>query len=431
VKIRPLPRISALRGGGAVLVALVGWNASNYAFLLLAGRLLGPSDYGLVAALLAAVLVASVPAQALQFAAARLVAAARNREVELADGIYRRAWRRCAEAMPTAALAACTVIVTVHVTSHHVPLGPLVATVGLVLPLGLYFLSLGRLQGEERFAAFSTCFALWGVPRPIVFVPLAALGLGVYAALGATGAALAAALAASMLFTRGRSPGREPSLGEWRAFTRRLMPMVVGLLALGVITNLDVIVAKIVLSPHDAGQFAATAALAKAVFLVPQAVSFVLVPRVAARAAAAQDTGLLVGLGLGVTLAVGGLASLIVGALADPLLRVTYGSDFTGSAALLGAYAGASTLLGALIVLVYHHVARADRFVWGAAALAVLQAVLFLGLHSSQKMIVAVDAVVGATGLIMHECMFFRTEEAIVPGFVRAVRRARELRHAA
>jgi hypothetical protein len=36
-----------------------------------------------------------------------------------------------------------------------------------------------------------------------------------------------------------------------------------------------------------------------------------------------------------------------------------------------------------------------------------------------------VDATVGLAGLLLHEWMFFRTREAIVPGLVRAVGRAR------
>ena len=209
------------------------------------------------------------------------------------------------------------------------------------------------------------------------------------------------------------------------------MPLVVGLCGLGLLTQLDVIVAKLALSDDTAGQFAATATMAKAVFLVPQAVSLVLLPRVAARSAATEDTGMLVGLGVGVTLLAGGLASILLWLIAEPLLRITYGADFTGSAQLLGAYAAASTLVGAMIVVINHHVGRgADRFVWGMAGVAVLQTLLFLVLHDSQEAIIAVDAIIGLSGLLLHECMFFRTGEAIVPGLLRAVGRARNERSA-
>jgi O-antigen/teichoic acid export membrane protein len=420
-----LPRTALLRGGGLVLAAFIVWNGANYAFVLLAGRELGPSDYGLLAALLAAMQVVAVPASSLQFAAARLLAAPPAGQVELAEGIYRRVWRRCAVATPIIALAACIAILIASVAAPEIPTGPLLLTAAATAPLGLFFLALGRLLGEQRFGAYSLCFALWGAPRPLVLLPLVALGLGVYAALGATGAAVAAALSTCIWLTRGARPMREPSTDQWRAFTWKVVPVVAGLAALGLLANLDVIVARIALSAHTAGQFAAVATLAKAIFLVPQAVSSVLLPRVAARSAAAEDTGILIGLGVGVTLAVGGLASVVVGTFAEPLLRITFGEDFTASAGLLAPYVGASTLIGALLVAIYHHIGRsADRFVWGAVGLAALMSLLFVGLHGSQGTIVAVDAIVGVTGLLVHECLFFRTREAIVPGLVRAARLA-------
>lgn len=67
-----LARHRRIAGGGAwVLVSLGLWNLGNFLFFVIAGRLLGPEDYGLVAALLAATLVVMVPASAFQYAIAR------------------------------------------------------------------------------------------------------------------------------------------------------------------------------------------------------------------------------------------------------------------------------------------------------------------------------------------------------------------------
>ena len=412
-----------LRRGGTVLLGLVAWNAGNYAFFLVAGRTLGPSDYGLLAALLAAVLVAAAPAQGLQFATARLLAAPPRRDAELAEGIYRRFRRRTAVATAALAICAFTLVAVLHGLGRAPHTAALITTIVFAAPLGFFFLALGRLQGEERFAAFTACFVLWGVPRPLVLVPLAALGLGVYAGLGATGVAMAAALLAAIGFARTSTSAHEPSRSDWQSFTRPLVPVAISLSALGILMNLDVVVAKIVLTAEGAGRFAATATLAKAVFLAPQAVSFVLFPRVAARSAGNQDTGMLLGLGVAVTIAVGALATLAVWMISDPLVRLTYGGGFAESARLLPAYTAASSLIGALIVIINHHIGRgANRFALGAGVLAVLQTLLFLALHGSQGAIVAVDAIVGATGLLLHDCIFFRTGEAIGPGLVRAVR---------
>ena len=123
------------------------------------------------------------------------------------------------------------------------------------------------------------------------------------------------------------------------------------------------------------------------------------------------------------TLAAGGLASLVRWLAAGPLLRVTYGAEFTGAAGVLGEYTGACTLIGALILLINHRVGRgADAILWAAAGLAVLQLLLFFVFHGSERTIIAVDATTGGAGPLIHECMFFRSSEAIVPGPVRATR---------
>src|SRR6478735_118552 len=61
-------------------------NASNYAFHVVVSRLLGPSEYGALAALLAVILVLSVPFTVLQTALANQTAALRanGREHEVA-----------------------------------------------------------------------------------------------------------------------------------------------------------------------------------------------------------------------------------------------------------------------------------------------------------------------------------------------------------
>ena len=67
-----VPRSRSLRRDALVLAAGMGVaNAGNYAFNVVMAFLLGPEAYGALAALLALVLVASVPGLALQAVVAR------------------------------------------------------------------------------------------------------------------------------------------------------------------------------------------------------------------------------------------------------------------------------------------------------------------------------------------------------------------------
>ena len=75
-------------GSGLLVAAGIGiWSAGNWAFFILVGRLLGPRDYGLVAAVLSACLVVYVLCSGLQ-----PTLAASNRG-EPPDAIFARALR--------------------------------------------------------------------------------------------------------------------------------------------------------------------------------------------------------------------------------------------------------------------------------------------------------------------------------------------------
>jgi len=66
---------------------------------------------------------------------------------------------------------------------------------------------------------------------------------------------------------------------------------------------------------------------------------------------------------------------------------------------------------------VNHHVARSDhRFVWAVGGLAVLQLVLLVFFSTSAEAIILIDAVVAGIGLVIHEMMYFRTDESMLRG---------------
>lgn len=415
-----------MAGGPAVLAALVAWNLGNYVFYLAAGRYLGPEDFGLAAALLAVTVIVSVPGNALQYGIARSVAAPLEEVAGVPSAVYRRAWRRSLVTALALGAVGAAGIVAVGAFASGAPVGPLLLTLAVILPMGPLFLSLGQLQGERRYRGYALTFALWGVPRPVALVPLALLGTGVYAALGATAAAVVAAAATGALLTAPRLAGPLPPAGpDWRAFTSSLPAVVVGLSGVAFLTNLDVVAAKLALDAQDAGYYGAGAVLGKAVIVVPQALSIVLLPRIAARRAEGGDTGRILALAVVITIGVGGAVALLCLPLADLITRVAFGSEYLPGAGLLAPLVAASTLLGLAIVLVAHHSARADhRFVWAVGGVAVLQVVLLAFLHGSGGQIVTVNLLAGVAVLVVHELIHGRSSDGIARGLVRLARRA-------
>jgi O-antigen/teichoic acid export membrane protein len=414
-----------MAGGPAVLTALVAWNVGNYAFFLIAGRVLGPDEFGLAAALLAVTVIVSVPGNALQYGVARSVAAPVGVTEGVPSAVYRRAWFASLWIAPAVGVLAAAGILIVLAVDRDAPVGPLLLTVAAVVPMAALFLSLGQLQGERRYRGYAITFSLWGLPRPVLLVPLAAAGLGVSAAVGATALSIAIAAGVGAALTAASlAGGPAPDPADWRVFTRSLPPVVVGLAGVACLTNLDVVAARLALSPDDAGYYGAEAVLGKAIIVIPQALAIVLLPRVAERRAAGGDTGRQLALASLVTIVVGGVTALLCIPLGETVTRIAFGEEYVPGAGLLAPLVASSTLLGLALLLVSHHTARSDhRFVWSVGGIVVLQVVLLSILNGSGGQIVAANAIAGAAVLVAHEAIHGREDDGLVRGLVRLARR--------
>lgn len=416
----------AVHSTAIVGASLAVWSVGAYVFYLLAGRLLGPEDYGLAAALQAVIVAIALPAIALQWAVARTIASASAADHAGARAVYRRAVSRGVTFAIAGAALATAITIVIGIAHPGTPVGPLVATYWAAAPLIPLVLAMGALQGEHRYWGFATTYGSTGVLRgPFLVLLLAIPVIGsVEATSIATGIPYLLAAIIALWLTRAdlgvRTP---PPPAMWRDFTHSLVAAGIGLGGIAVLTNVDVVAAKIGIGGKEAGYFGATAIVAKALMVIPQALTVVLLPRVAERESRGHATGPLLAAGVAVMLVAGVLAMLIAIPLADPIISITFGQAYAPAASLVVPFFGATTLLGALLILVNHHVARSDhRFVWVVAALAVVQIVLLIFFSGSERSIIAVDAVVAGLGLVIHELIYFRTDESMVRGVGREMR---------
>jgi O-antigen/teichoic acid export membrane protein len=412
---------SPLGGSPAVLVGLVLWNAGNYVFFLLAGRLLGPEDYGVVAALLAVTLIVLVPSGALQVGFSRRVAELGTEGRAIADALFRRTLRWT---LGLGAIVAVIAFGVAMLTTRSVPPGPLALTALAIAPMGAFSLALGLLQGQHRFGAFAAGLAMLGAPRPIVFTVLALGASGVFAALGATAIAIVSAtvLVIAMAFPR---TGRDHPLphSEWQTFRKRIGPVAVGLSGVAILLNVDVIVAKATLPGKTAGHFGAVAVLGKAVTLVPQAVSWVLLPRIATARANARPTGPLLGIGVISTLVAGVGTAIVAWVAGTPIVQLAFGDEYADGGPLLAPLVAVSTLTGLLMVLMnYQMGCGRDGFVWVIMSLAGLELALFAVLHGSTTTILWLEALVGCVGIVTYEALYARADGGICHSIVQTVR---------
>lgn len=358
-----------LTGAGAVTAGSMLANIAAYLLHLPASRWLGPEGYGAFAALLSAQLLVAVPSLALQAVVAR----------ELVRGVPAEALRSLGRRVALlVALVAALAVVPVSLLLDT----PLAATAAALAPgpvLCLLATEQGLLQGAERFRALGVVLAAAGVGKvvPAVAVLAAGGGVGTALAAGAIGVAVAWLVAARVVATgqgdttgrglaawRGRTAGRGSTAGRGLAAHENLTttttpyptgsapssPGVQAVLAAGqvqlvmmALTSVDLLLARALLSPEDAGRYALGAVAAKAAFWLPQAVGTVLYPRMADpaghRGAVRSAVGVLLGIG----------AVVVIGAAAaGPLVPVLVGADYQPVSGLLWAFAALGVTLSVL-----------------------------------------------------------------------------------
>ncbi|MFN8109084.1 MAG: hypothetical protein U0Y82_04460 [Thermoleophilia bacterium] len=290
----------ALGGLHLVLVGLALWNIGNYAYFTIAERVSGPRDYATVGALLAVAMLVQIPAGAVQVGVARLIPTFPDRSPEAA-WLMRHAVARC---VAGGAVAAVVVGVVARLAAPGLSWAEVVWTAVAVLPIPVFSLGTGILQGQQRFGAFAGAVSLLGVPRPLALLALLPAFAAVTSAVAGSAAAMlvAGGAAVALAWPRGVPSPLDPPRHLWRRFLRTLGPLALGLTGVGTLLNLDYIVARATLPAHTAGLFAGVAVLAKATVIIPQAVAWVLQPRVATLEHEGHSASRLLGLGVSITI---------------------------------------------------------------------------------------------------------------------------------
>ena len=382
-----VPPSRSLRRDAVVLAAgMAVANAGNYGFNLVMAFLLGPEAYGALAALLALVLVGSVPGLALQAVVARRTALAGG---SVWPGARRLVGRAGLGLALLTVVAAPALVLFLHLDSAV----PLLWLALALAPTPLLFAVQGLLQGRERFAALAAVMVAGATVKLAIGLALVAAGFGVNGAMaGVAAGGVLAALAGLRLAAPGVGGAVGPEPGWWR----EVGGATTGLLGLFLLANLDVLLARHYLDRAAAGRYALGAVVAKIAFWAPQFVVTIVFPRLVGGA----DPRRLVGRS---ALVIGGFGGLLAAALAMAALAglavPVLGAGYAGLGPLLPLFAALGTGLALVQLLLFEGIATRDRRMGRAVAVALVAEVALVAgpLHGSVGQVAGAALAVVAT----------------------------------
>ncbi len=358
------PRLPAwLTGSGIIAIGMGVMNVGTYGFTLLAARVLGPQEYGALAALMGLMLVTAVVQLGLQATAARRVSTHPHRLAETERDVLRASWK-AASALVAIALVASPLVV--GLLKPGGPMGGYAAALLLAtscLPLTLLGAQAGLLQGERRWYPLAAVYVSVGMGR-VVF------GLGgmvwredvTGAMVGVTvGNVVPVVIGWLALRSRVLAPAVEEPEGVEEEPASGVLAEVAhnshALLAFFALTNTDVILARILFSPHDSGLYAGGLILAKAVLFLPQFVAIIAFPTMTdpevRRRMELSALGVVLAMGLAATAGAAVLRSLAVVFVGGP--------EYSDLEPSIWIFAAVGTLWAMEQLMVYSTVARQSR----------------------------------------------------------------------
>ena len=400
-----LGRSGLLRGTVLIAVAMGVQNLSTYGFTIIAARMLGPSEYGALAAVMGLLLVVNVVSLGLQATGARRVSAApehRGRiEADMLTATY-----KSAIGVGLLCLAAIPLVTTVLRLDSWLVGGMIALT---AVPLTVMGGQAGILQGERRWLPLALIYLGMGLGR-VVFGTVAILlendTLGAMTGV-ALGAVVPVLIGSAALRHRARTAppaatAPDPTdRGRSRRVVRELFHNSHALLAFFALSNVDVVVARVMLDDVQSGLYAGGLILAKAVLFLPQ---FVVVVAFPAMSEAGARAGMLLK-ALGMVLGIGLAATAFAWTFEGLAVEFIGGSAYAALHDTIWAFALIGTIWAMIQLLVYNVVARQNKravaVVWVGLAVLVGLSPLVASAEFLLTAVIAVESVVLLTLLAL------------------------------
>lgn len=391
------------RSGLVVLAGSGVGFVGNYAFSVAAGRTLTTADFGALTALLALGMCVLLPVSGQQ---ARCAAAVASAEPAMRSMEVRRTVNN---AMIVGAMAALVALVASPFASSALQVGYVawgVAALWIAVTVVLQ-ISLGAIQGLRLFVVVAALVAgPYGLFKVLTYVLVpGAVGELAWAGgslLVSSGLGLIAAvwvLRRHLTGSRDRTKRKVP----WRSTARDSAIAALVWTTIGVVTGADVVVARLVMDPAEAGAYAAAGLFGKLAFHVPAALALVVVPT-AASCSAAQLDAMRRRVSL-VTVVVGVLTVCGLWLFGSEVMNLVLGDGYRDAHASMPWIAAFSMLSAVLLVHASVALGRGNvRHVLGWAALAIGTPIMaaFFGGHPL-PMSVTMTAVV-ALAVVVAEC---------------------------
>jgi O-antigen/teichoic acid export membrane protein len=383
---------------GSVLVAGI-----NFGFNVSMARLLGPSLFAQVAAVVTLLMLASAVSLSFQMVCAKFVARNESTFGKLAvfRGLRKRAWIVGIAIAVGLTLAQKPVAAYLRMPNSWV-LAVFALGMAFYTPLGV---KRGNMQGLCEFGALSRNYILEAGSKLACAILLVELGYGV---MGAVGAISASILAAVLI----RSPKAQDDAGSKTlvpASFREGMQAIVFFIGQVVINNIDIILVKHFFASELAGLYAAVALVGRVLYFAAWSIVSAMFPISAASKEDDNKVHVLL-LPLMIVLLMAIAFVIILALFPGFIIHLVLGEGFRSAEPLLSLYAVATGLYALAVVLMAYEMSRKIANTgWVQLIFSGALILLIYMLHSSLRQVIVVQIVLMLLMLLVVSLPFLRS----------------------
>ena len=325
-KIKALIKHPLFSGSVVLMVGSMVANVINYVYHLLMGRILGPSDYGVLASLFSIFYIIGIVPLSTSVAIAKFISSAKdNRELQetyqgIKDFIFKLAF------MLSLILAILTPFISkfLHISN--------VSSVFLLTPI--LFISLLTLvnqatsQGRINFFGFVVPSIVSSLAKLVFGLILVFLGFSVFGAMAGIVISALLAFMVSLRYVKDIKTRKNKTKFNMKPFVKFALPVLLQSLAFTSFFTIDLILVKHFLTAYQAGLYAALSTLGKIIYFAVSPISSAMFPIISKKKSLGEKYSNIFLISLIATLLISLVIVVIYFFLPNLAIGVLYGKDY-------------------------------------------------------------------------------------------------------
>lgn len=395
--------------------ATTGVNIINYLFHVIMSRSLGPADYGILGALLSMLTILSLITLPIYNVVAKYSAQySVTNKLWIVNSFLRRSWGIALSYGIIITLAA-GLLSSRFVKWFILPSSKLVWMLGIAtIFISLVAVNRGTLQGIQAFGALGINMIFESALKFFSGVFFVWQGFSVGGAVSGVGLGAGLAWIASIFPLRSviGSEQRDRTIFPWKDISQYFGAAFVTLLCFTALTNIDVIVARRLLSADQAGFYTAVSTLSKIILYFPGAIALVVFPKSTQEYTLGRSGLTVIWQGFTAVAFLSCAIVLIFFLIPKVLVMLLFGEAFLAIAPLIGWLGIGMSMYGVLRVLMYYLLSVENRILpWVMLAGLAIEIVLLTSIPQTTRSLIAIVSFIGLGLMIVGILLSLRSTQ--------------------